>query len=100
MPPGTLLYYHFLINDGDIAVAADLLRDHSGKALTVNSQCAAGFHSGGLCALEDQAAHTAQLFFQKTYGIFQPVTTQRIGADQLCEIRAVAGFSSCQIDAL
>ena len=73
---------HFLGNHLDIGMTLDLIRNHLGKTVTVNRQAAAGFHTGGIGTGDDQTTQSAQFFFQKTNGIFQPVTAQRIGADQ------------------
>ena len=49
------------VGDGDIGMVLDLVGDHLRKAVTVHGQGAAGFHSGGLGALHDDAVQTAQL---------------------------------------
>ena len=72
-------------------MAADLFRDHGGKAFPIHRQAATGFHPGGLRALQDQAAAAPQLLFQQADRILQPVTPEGVGADQLREIVAVVG---------
>ena len=81
----------FLLDDGDVGMVSDLLGDHLGKAHTVNSQTAAGLHTGGLGALHDDAAHTAQLFLQQADCVLQAVAAEGVGADELCEIFGMMG---------
>ena len=70
---------------------ADLLRDQSRKTMAVNGQAAAGFHAGSIGSGDDHAIQTAQFFLQQTNSVFQTVTAQGVGADQLRKIFGVMG---------
>ena len=84
---------HLLGGHGNIGVGTYLLRHQRGKTVAIHRQAAAGLHTGRVGAGQDQAVQTPKLLFQKPNGIFQPVSPQRVGADQLREIRAVMGRS-------
>ena len=76
---------------GDIGVISQLFGDHGREAVAIHRKAAACLHTGGIGALQDDAVQPPQLFLQKTHRIFQAVTTQRIGANQLTEVFAVMG---------
>ena len=75
----------------DVGVGADFLRHHPGKALPVHSQTAAGLHLCGVGAGENQTVQPPQLLLEEPHGVFQPVSPQGVGADQLRKVRAVMG---------
>ena len=82
---------HFLLDNGDIGVAADFFRHQPGKALTIHRQTPSGLHPGLLRAGKNQAAAAAQLLLQKANGVFQPIPPEGVGAHQLRKVRAVVG---------
>ena len=71
---------------GDVGMAANLLRDQPGKAVTIHRQRTASLHAGGVGTLEDQAVQPPQFLFQKPHGVFQSRSPQGIGAAQLRKV--------------
>ena len=65
-------------------------RDEKPWRSTANAPPA--LHTCFLGALENQAAAAAQLLFQQAHGVFQTVSPQGVGADQLSKVRAVMGW--------
>ena len=76
-------------NDADIGVLAELLRHHGRKAVAVDRETAARLDTRCVRAGEDQTVQPAQLLLEQADRIFQPVTAQGVGADQLGKVRAV-----------
>ena len=82
---------HLFLHYTDSGMTPDFLRYHPGKTLSVHRKAASGLYPCCFRTGQNQAAAAAQFLFQKANRVLQPVSAQRVGANQLRKIHTVVG---------